>query len=187
VTEWPYLVPNYFSSAWNNPAAQGGSLTSSDLDWPRIGVYCPHESRPWLVGSLVLSGAVLAQRNESLWGWEKTFITGDGYLIRLEANRRSSAVQSVVDDAPYSREDERHLLGQHMDADQARKLLERIDHANATMRTRFVFDCGVCRAPRIFRSDSVQQVASAFWEAGTREVTISLLAEAVKRTRARTP
>lgn len=185
---WSYLVPTYFGSAWETP---GTSRTVADLDWPTVGIYCPHDPTPWLLGSFTLSPAVLEQRGEPYWGWGRKFATGDGYVIRLGQQSGEDGTRSLVGDGVLDRD----ALGRNLSAalaahgplsPEAHEASEAMERANADMRLGINMRCGSCTLRRRFRSDTVQPILTKFWQLGIREVPLENFAQRVDR-RAKRP
>lgn len=182
MSDWKYLVPRLHGSPWD----ARGPLYSTDLEQARVGIYCPHEPSPWLLGSFTLSPEVLVQRGETYWGWERDFVTGDGYVIKLGRNSKRAATQSLVGDALHDADALkiafRRALEEHGPlAPQTIEAMSKIEGADQELRLRIPLECGFCHLSRVFRSDRVQGVVSAFWQAGIREVPLGTFAAAIDR------
>lgn len=180
MTDWKYLVPRYVGSAWAQPHEL--STTSVDLDWPRVGIYCPHEPVPWLLGSFSVSAALHEWGGAQRWTWARDFVTGSGHVIRLGRKSDAEPFQSIVDDAPHDPEALYERLTQ-LDpmSEDAADILAGIERADASMRSRVAMKCGTCRLSRTFRMERVEPLLSTFWHAGIREIDLESFARRVDR------
>lgn len=181
--EWRYVVPKFFESPWHRP---GGSVTRADLKRPNVGLFCPHEPLPWLLGSFSPSHAVLEERGTEFWAWRRDYVTGDGYLIPLGRGAEDSGNQELVDDAPADRDKLREDLLRSVGeagptSAEAIAVLRQMEEVDASLRLRIAAKCGICGASWRWRSGSVQQVAQAFWSRGIREVDAATFAAGVAR------
>ncbi|MFJ1510913.1 hypothetical protein [Cellulosimicrobium funkei] len=180
---WDYVVPALHGSPWEQYASP---LVSTDLDWPTVGVYCPHAPQPWLLGSFHVSDAVLEERDEIHWGWRRDYATGDGYLIPLGRQSGVTPTQSILDDAPFDKKATTaramRALEQHgIESEQFKRASAEMARGDSELRARIPLRCGHCSLARTFRSESVQTVMSVFWRAGVREISLETLARRVDR------
>jgi hypothetical protein len=169
---WTYKVPVLRQSRWANLS---GPLTSTDLEWPRVGVYCdaPSHESIWLVGSFVVG--------EAGWRWESKYPTGDGHLIHLhwDANKDSDtdpSTQFLVDDRPHDPEADAAALESAVDSgdyDEMRRVLDEQDRARAVMRSRPVLECKSCGDRVIARADRVNAALQMIWAGGVREISLN--------------
>lgn len=171
--EWDYLVPRLHGSAWDKGES---SRFVADLDWPTIGVYCPHEPQPWLLGSFRVSAAVLEERGVASWSWTPDYVTGDGYTIRLRRQSESGHTQQLVGNEPYDRKVLEAELAGTVDkfgvGPEAMAISERMDSAAANLRGRPILECGECGDRRVYQSESVQAAVALLWEHGRREIAL---------------
>lgn len=167
---WTYLVPEYHGSPWYE---KQGSQIVTDREEPRVGIYCPHDPAPWLIGSFTVSGMVLEERGEVLWSFENKWMSGDGYLFNLAAE----PVAYLVDKTPYRRNEvaerlrdavERHGFG----SGEAAAIAAEQEQAQAKLRARPKLRCRICQDGRDFRSENVQAALGLLWATGRREVTL---------------
>lgn len=180
---WDYLVPVLHGSAWEKYA---NPLTSADPDWPTVGIYCPHDPEPWLLGSFTLSAAVVEDRGERYWAWQRDYVTGDGYLIHLGRQSGAPPHQGIVDDQPFDKKSAgrraMEAFEQHgIDSPEFQKAADLLARGDEGLRLRIPIQCGVCALERTFRADSVQQVLGVFWTAGIREISLEMFARRVDR------
>lgn len=182
MTGWKYLVPKLAGSTWD----ARGPLYWTDVDEPRVGIYCAHEPSPWLLGSFTISSEVVEQRGETYWGWQRDFVTGDGYVIKLGRKSARAATQSLVGDEVHDADALNAAFRRSLDqrgplAPETVEAMSKIEAAKQGLRLRIPLECGLCRFSRVFRSDRCQIVVSAFWRAGVREVQLKTFAAAIDR------
>ena len=172
---WTYLVPSLFGSRWD---VRGGPLYSAPLDWPTVGIYCPHEPHPWLIGSFCVSPDVLEHRGEIYWRFRREYVTGDGYLISLGRQSGDTGTTQLVGDEVYDRQavaDElaRALADHGILSSQAKGASAKIDRANSDLRVDVRLTCGVCTLRRKVRSETVQPIVNLLWRIGMREIDLA--------------
>jgi hypothetical protein len=181
--KWDYLIPKFFGSVWDSPASR--PLTRAG-DWPRVGIYCPHPERPWLLGSFAISAIVRERLGQRLWGWDLNFATGDGILIHLQGQGSPNSAQFLVDDAVYDAEATGLVLRSAIEAGDlatAQAASQTMDHAESAGRLRIPMKCGLCQKSRTYRSDTVQPAIATLWENGVREISLAMFDRFVSRTR----
>jgi len=182
VSNWKYLVPKLAGSQWDTR----GPVYSTDLDWPTVGIYCPHDPAPWLLGSFSISPEVLEQRDEAYWGWRRDFVTGDGHVIQLGRNSTRSATQSLVGNEVHDADALNAAFARALElhgplAPETAEAMSKLEAADQGLRQRIPLECGYCRLSRVFRSDRVQRVLTTFWQAGIREVPLTSFAARIDR------
>lgn len=182
MTTWNFLIPRLAGSPWDKP----GALYSTDLGWPTVGIYCPHDPAPWLLGSFAVSPEVLEQRQEVYWGWRRDFVTGDGHLIRLGRNSTRGATQSLVGNDLHDAEALQRAFTRALEehgplAPETTEVMAKLEASDRDLRQRIPLECGTCRLSRVFRSDTIQKVLTTFWQAGIREVPLATFATRIDR------
>lgn len=179
MSNWPFIVPRYAETRW---ASGRASAYVTDLEWPNVGVFCPHDPEPWLIGSFSVSAAVLEQKDVVHWGWDKTFVTGDGYLIHLDQTGEDG-LQNIVDDAPYDREAAQRRMTDAIESEgvgpAVMALMEEKERSDRALRARVRLKCGGCGFDRVFRVEKLHRILSIFWQIGMREVEVRTLARRV--------
>lgn len=155
MTPWPYLVPQHAGSPWSDLPTTGPAAA---LDWPTVGVYCPHEPTPWLLGSFRLSAEVLEHRGEAHWSWSRDYLTGDGLLIQLGRRSGDTGLHFLVGDEPTDRQVSRFVTD---------------------LRSRVTLRCSICGTSQAFRLERLQGVLATLYAAGIREITLDALARRV--------
>ncbi|MCD4525229.1 hypothetical protein [Nocardioides sp. cx-173] len=184
MTGFQFVVPKLLGSPWDHEHLP---RRSTDPDWPRVGIYCAHEPWPWLVGSFAVSDEVQDQRGTEYWGWDLNYLTGDGFLIPLTPQAKEKNSHFLVGDQVRDREAERRDLQAAAaavaagDFEAARRVNDRIAMDRSQTRERIPMLCGHCDYRRVFRSETVQKVASTFWRIGHREVDLRTFAARVDR------
>lgn len=163
---WNYLVPDLADSPWWDY-----QMHRVNLNEPHINIFCDrgHRNDPWLIGCFRVSSAVVQQRNEILWTWEREYVTGDGNMIQLGRHTEAEGTQRLIGDSPATSEaiTESQLAGES----------EQVRLRVGDMR------CNECGYNRRFRSESVQDILSMFWNIGYREVRLEMLAQRVDNRR----
>ena len=199
---WAYLIATIADAP---PALHSNTVT--DLEIPHLGIFCPHDEGPWLVGTFRISGAVMEQKNELFWTWDGVYLTGAGDVLRLP-DRQGPWRQTILDNAPHDPEAlrrehlantqrmmatpqekwaeaelERYESTGHFLTPEQRDLMEREDYANGQMRARYVLKCPMCQpaVQHVFRSDRCQRVVSTFVTTGWREIPLAVLWDAYNR------
>lgn len=163
---WKYLM----TTVWDLKAAiepKGGPTYSFDLELPHVGIYCAqesHESKPWLIGMLEINWPFHEQSGEVVWTFTESYMSGDGSRLTLP---NASRMVLLVDNTPHDFK--------------AQPVMDEV--TMATGRGRYSLECGACGLRASFRSDSIQKPATALFKAGMREAPLSMLAEAVKRSK----
>lgn len=166
IMSWKYLMP----SVWDLQKAiapKNGALYSFDLDLPHIGIYCAqesHASKPWLIGMLEINWPFHEQSGEVSWAFAESYMSGDA--SRLTLPNKSRAI-ILVGDRPHDFKE--------------KPVMDEV--TMATGRGRYSLECGECGLRASFRSDSLQKPAAALFTAGMREAPLTLLIEAVKRSK----
>lgn len=181
---WDYLVPKYYGSPWEDRS--GNSAYVTDLEWPRIGIYCPHDPLPWLFGSFSLSAEVLRQTDEPYWGWDREFATGDAHLIKMGRQSGDNAFQSLVGNDVHDDDQANDALNRAIEehgfgSAQAAEALEKANTARENLRSRVVMRCGICSLSRAFRMEKVQKIVTVYWQIGRLEVPLEEFARRVDR------
>jgi hypothetical protein len=183
-SDWDYLIPRYETSPWAVPER---SAYFTDLDWPTVGVYCPHEPVPWLLGSFQVSAEVLQAEGTAYWGWVPDYVTGDGRVIRLKRQSESSHTQWLVGDETYDRKTLQDALTGALEKSgpgpEALAISEQMDHAAANLRGRAILECGECGNRKVYRTEGVQSAAALLWEHGRREIALDELDKVVRTLR----
>lgn len=181
VLTYGYLVPDYFRSPWY----RRGNVHAGDLNAPRVGVYCPHDPDPWLLGSLAHDAGLSERSGTPYWSWDLDYLTGDGYLIRLGRQAHGPTdTQFIVDNKPRDRDAEKREMKRAIETglgtDEA---LARRNYAEANTRARVTMRCGAqgCGISRTFRMERLHEIASKLWSVGIREISLSSLAARVDR------
>ncbi|WP_299051793.1 hypothetical protein [uncultured Nocardioides sp.] len=180
-----FKVPVLSASRWAE--AETRSTHSADLDWPRVGIYCEDQHALWLLGSFVVSHEVAADRGHNYWAWERRYLTGDGYLIRLQRQDGGEGVQQLAANQPTNPRGEQAALAAAQEALErgdfaaAEKLMSGLGASEADSRLRMPLACGMCGGPRVFREDRVQSVAQRFWDFGIREIDFKSFAARIDR------
>ncbi|MFC7503208.1 hypothetical protein ACOACQ_17710 [Nocardioides sp. CPCC 206347] len=178
-SNWDYKVPRLAGSGFK-------SNVVTDLDHPTIGVYCEgiegarHDL--FLVGSFSVSGAVLEQNGTVHWGWNASYVTGDGYVIYLRRQAGAHAPTYLVDDQVWDADAERKkllALGDDLFGKAHADQSARMDHANEVMRSMPNLLCRAhithgkrCRMKTDARNERVQDVLTWLWQQGFREVSL---------------
>lgn len=176
MSEWSWMIPTADKSQW-----AGLPFVASD-DTPLIGVYCEgrplrdgghsHAGETWLVGSLSVDADLHEARGSVHWILRSEYPTGDHKLISLNRQRRrdvdrvdrsQSTTQVLVDDVP---------LRDHRDV---------VAADPAKIRSDYVLACPVCGQHQKWRSERIQESATALWALGIREISLALLTGFVAR------
>lgn len=192
--DWDFVVPRFFDSPWYRAGHQR-SVFSTNLDLPNVGVFCPHDPHPWLLGSFEVSEEVYRQTGKVHWAWVPEFVTGDGYVIHLRRQSARRHMQYLVDDRPH---DSQALAAELTEAlkehgplsAEAQALSEQMGRASQSIRGRIVMECELCDLRRVFRSENVQAPVAMLWQLGRRELTLEAFSKVfdtlgrVKRRRA---
>ena len=172
MSEYRYLIPTFDGSPWDRYPFNN-HLVVTDVTWPRVGVYCPHET-PWLIGSFQVSEVRWRLREEIGWTWSPEFMTGDGHLIKLGVG---GELQELVGDDIRDRKAERVAADTPpVLSEEQRRASDRIKYNDANMRTRIPMRCKECRMSYPFRSETMERVAGGLWNLGIREVPLATLA-----------
>lgn len=175
------VVPKFFGSPWDTEASR--PLTSAGST-PRVGVYCPHRRRPWLLGCFTASAEAEQQMGYRVWGWDLDFVTGDDFLIHLQRQSDRPGAQYLVDDEIYDSSAEMALMRSAMDAGDwstATSISQAVDRSQSLLRMRVPIRCGEpgCKLARVYRSNTVQPVVTMLWDAGISEISLAHFMESV--------
>ena len=141
------------------------SLTPEQMA-ERIGVYCEessHDGEPWLIGSLALSPEMKAQTGRDYWTVIPKFTVGTGRQLTVAGVQ----AQTMIGDRRIPTDDD------------GLPILAGEDYSQA--RTRYRMGCARCGRTLTTRQETLQGVAPKFREAGLREVSLSVLAAAIRR------
>lgn len=141
------------------------SLTPEQMA-ERIGIYCEeasHEGDPWLIGSLAVAPEVWAQTGRDYWTVIPKFIIGTGLQLAVPGVQ----AQTMIGDRRIPTDDD------------GLPILAGLDYSQA--RTRYRMECARCGLTVTTRQETLQGVAPKFREAGLREVSLSVLAAAIRR------
>ena len=175
------VVPSLHASPWAKP---GAPMIAALEGWPRVGIYCPHEPAPWLIGSFVLDEEASERAGAPYWSWTLDYPTGDGHLIRLGRNGERGRAQYIVDDAERDRGAEKAEVRRATlsgDASELEAVTRAIDHRESNTRARIPMMCGTCGLSRTFRAEHLHRIASTFWAVEYREVPLTVFARRVDR------
>jgi len=186
---WNYKIPRLAGSGFK-------SNTVTDLEHPRIGIYCEgidgarHDL--FLVGSFTVSDEVLRQSEVVHWSWESTYVTGNRYVIRLRRQAGAHAPTYLVDDEVWDPEAERKtfldLCEEDIDGAAVAEQQARMEHANQIMRSMPDLRCrahvaaGIhCRVKVDARNERTQDLLTLLWQEGIREVSLNAFGLAYRR------
>lgn len=170
------IVPALRESPWFKP----GDADFVSGPAPRIGLYCPHDPLPWLLGSFVLDEEISGKVKSPYWSWTTQYPTGDGLLIRLGGQGQ----QYLVDDKIRDRDEERAQLRAALasgDPERQATVVKDIDRREATTRSNLLLKCGTCPLRRKFRTEKLHPILSTFWQVGYQEVPLATFAARVVR------
>ena len=168
------VVPDYFLSKWHNRAV---TIYSDEEDWPRIGIYCPHDPHPFLIGSLTVSPMVLEERGTIYWSPENTWTDSNGIRFTLRA-RLSAQQQNLLDDTPRSKSELGNRLRAALHEQDQEKIAlasAELDRFDSDTRGRIELACKTCGDSLRYRSQTFQAALSKAYAGGIRELTLEQL------------